>query len=61
MHFAGSKPGSADEMLRTLEAFGLLWDGEVEYQSRRTHLFADALEWLRAAGRTFECSCSPRS
>ena len=53
-------PGSADEILRTLAAFGLLWDGEVEYQSRRTHLYAQALESLRAAGRTFECSCSRR-
>ncbi|MDE2448120.1 MAG: tRNA glutamyl-Q(34) synthetase GluQRS [Gammaproteobacteria bacterium] len=53
-------PGSADEMLRTLEAFGLLWDGEVEYQSRRTHLYTEALESLRAAGHTFECSCSRR-
>jgi glutamyl-Q tRNA(Asp) synthetase len=53
-------PGSAEEMLRTLEAFGLLWDGEVEYQSRRTHFYAEAVQWLRAAGRTFECSCSRR-
>jgi glutamyl-Q tRNA(Asp) synthetase len=53
-------PGSADEMLRTLEAFGLLWDGEVEYQSRRTHLYSEALESLRTANRTFECSCSRR-
>lgn len=53
-------PGSADEILRTLEAFGLPWDGEVEYQSRRTHLYAQALESLRCAGRTFECSCSRR-
>jgi glutamyl-Q tRNA(Asp) synthetase len=53
-------PGSADEMLRTLEAFGLLWDDEVAYQSRRTHLYADALESLRTAGHTFECSCSRR-
>lgn len=53
-------PGSADEMLRTLEAFGLAWDGEVEYQSRRTHLYAEVLESLRAAGHTFECSCSRR-
>ncbi|HJS91643.1 MAG TPA: tRNA glutamyl-Q(34) synthetase GluQRS, partial [Steroidobacteraceae bacterium] len=52
--------GSADEMLRTLEVFGLHWDGEVEYQSRRTHLYAEALESLRAAGHTFECSCSRR-
>jgi glutamyl-Q tRNA(Asp) synthetase len=53
-------PGSADEMLRTLEAFGLLWDGQVEHQSRRANLYTDALESLRAAGRTFECSCSRR-
>jgi glutamyl-Q tRNA(Asp) synthetase len=53
-------PGSADEMLRTLESFDLLWDGEVEYQSRRTHLYAEALESLRARGSTFECSCSRR-
>ncbi len=53
-------PGSADEMLRTLEVFGLPWDGEVEYQSRRTHLYNDALEALCAAARTFECGCSRR-
>ena len=27
-------PGCADQMLRTLEAHGLAWDGVVEYQSR---------------------------
>lgn len=53
-------PGSAAEILRTLEAFGLHWDGEVEYQSHRTRLYAEAVESLRAAGRTFECSCSRR-
>jgi glutamyl-Q tRNA(Asp) synthetase len=53
-------PGSADEILRALETFGLPWDGEVEYQSRRTHLYAEALESLRARGLVFECSCSRR-
>ena len=57
---ARSVPGSADEMLRTLEAFALLWDGEVAYQSRRAHSYLEALESLRAAGHTFECSCSRR-
>jgi glutamyl-Q tRNA(Asp) synthetase len=52
--------GSADEMLRTLEIFGLLWDGPIEYQSRRTALYAEALQSLRADGRTFACSCSRR-
>jgi glutamyl-Q tRNA(Asp) synthetase len=31
-------PGSADRILRTLEAFGLLWDGEILYQSQRVPL-----------------------
>jgi len=53
-------PGCADAMLRTLEAFGLHWDGEVEFQSRRTALYAEALQTLREQGLTFECSCSRR-
>jgi glutamyl-Q tRNA(Asp) synthetase len=53
-------PGCSDAMLRTLEAFGLHWDGEVEYQSRRIPRYAEALEVLRARGLTFECSCSRR-
>jgi len=53
-------PGSTDRILRTLEAFGLHWDGEVTYQSRRTSLYLAALEQLRAGGHTFECSCSRR-
>jgi glutamyl-Q tRNA(Asp) synthetase len=53
-------PDSADEILHTLESFGLLWDDRVEYQSRRTHLYAEALEALRAGRHTFECSCSRR-
>jgi glutamyl-Q tRNA(Asp) synthetase len=52
--------GSADEILHTLELFALPWDGRVEYQSRRTHFYAEALERLRADGHTFECSCSRR-
>lgn len=53
-------PGCSDEMLRTLEAFGLAWDGPVEYQSRRIPLYVESLQSLRSAGLTFECSCSRR-
>jgi glutamyl-Q tRNA(Asp) synthetase len=53
-------PGSADEILRLLEAFGLSWDGEVVYQSRRTELYAGALRKLEARALTFPCSCSRR-
>lgn len=53
-------PGSAERILRTLEAFGLEWDGPVTYQSERLPLYRDALEQLRKSGWTFECSCSRR-
>ena len=50
--------GAADEILRTLEAAGLQWDGEVVQQSERTALYEAALERLRAAGLTYRCRCS---
>jgi glutamyl-Q tRNA(Asp) synthetase len=50
--------GCAAQMLRTLEGFGLTWDGPVEYQSTRTAHYAAALAALHARGLTFECSCS---
>jgi glutamyl-Q tRNA(Asp) synthetase len=54
-------PGCAARILRTLEAFGLGWDGTVEYQSARTEHYAHALERLVALGATFECSCPRRA
>lgn len=51
-------PGCADEMLRTLEAFGLTWDGTVEYQSRRKPHYLQALSELTARNLTFRCSCT---
>ena len=51
-------PGAADEILRALEAFGLEWDGEIVWQSRRTALYDAALERLRASGHVYRCRCS---
>lgn len=53
-------PGSADNILRTLELFGLEWDGPVEFQSRRTERYIAALTELRDRGLVYECSCSRR-
>ena len=53
-------PGCADEMLRTLESFDLLWDGEVEYQSRRTASLCRGARVAARRGLMFECSCSRR-
>ncbi|WP_442900314.1 tRNA glutamyl-Q(34) synthetase GluQRS [Geoalkalibacter sp.] len=53
-------PGAADDILRTLEAFGLQWDGEILWQSRRAAHYEAALERLRAKGLVFDCACSRR-
>jgi glutamyl-Q tRNA(Asp) synthetase len=53
-------PGCADQILRTLEAFGFTSDGPVEYQSGRTSHYAQAFDALTALGATFACSCSRR-
>ena len=50
--------GSADGILRTLQAFGFEWDGEIVRQSDRTEFYVHALQSLEARGLTFECSCS---
>ena len=50
--------GAAHEQLRTLAAFGLHHDGEIARQSRRGHLYRDALDRLLVRGQAFECHCS---
>ena len=49
---------AADEILRTLEACGFAWDGEVVWQSRRSDVYAAALERLKIHGRVFACACT---
>lgn len=51
-------PGAAADILRTLEAFGFEWDGEVAYQSRRYDLYQDTLDRLKSAGLVYPCYCS---
>ena len=51
-------PGSAQEILETLQRYGLQWDGEVGRQSRRTALYEAALAKLQARGLVYECACS---
>lgn len=50
--------GAADDILRTLAAFGFEWDGETVYQSRRDDLYEAALERLKQAGLVYPCYCS---
>lgn len=53
-------PGAADGILRTLEAFGLHWDGEIVYQSRRTAAYEAALQQLKESGAAYPCCCTRR-
>ncbi|MBI1919504.1 MAG: tRNA glutamyl-Q(34) synthetase GluQRS [Geobacter sp.] len=51
-------PGMADDMLRTLEALGFQWDGEVMRQSRRKDAYQEALDELMKRGLVYACGCS---
>ena len=50
--------GAADDILRTLEAFGFEWSGAIVYQSHRTDRYRDALDRLRRLGVAYACGCS---
>jgi glutamyl-Q tRNA(Asp) synthetase len=53
-------PGAADAILRTLEAFGLEWDGPVIRQSRCAGRHAAALDRLDRLGFLYGCACTRR-
>jgi len=52
--------GAEDSILRTLETFGLEWDGMIVRQRDREPAYAEALRRLKADGRVFACACSRR-
>jgi len=54
------QPGAADDILRTLEAFALYWDGPVVHQSTRAEAYLDAIEMLRKQRLVYACRCSRR-
>ncbi|HLO63136.1 MAG TPA: tRNA glutamyl-Q(34) synthetase GluQRS [Azonexus sp.] len=51
-------PGAADDILRTLAAFGFEWDGSVLYQSARFEAYGAVLARLIDAGLAYGCACS---
>ncbi len=52
------RPEHADDILRTLEAFGFEWDGAVMVQSARTERYREVLEMLKRAGSVYPCGCT---
>ncbi len=53
-------PGAADDILRTLQACGMEWDGAVATQSTRHDAYHSALHRLREKGLVYPCACSRR-
>ena len=51
-------PGAADEILRTLETYGLQWDETVAYQSQRHDRYQAVLDDFYRRGLTYHCQCS---
>ena len=51
-------PEAADDILRTLNVYGLHWDGEVVYQSQRTPAYEAALQQLKDFGAVYPCCCT---
>ena len=52
------QPGASDDILRTLEAHQLLWDGSVSYQSSRFETYRDIADTFVANHQAFFCTCS---
>ncbi len=52
------KPGSAEQIIETLDYFHLKWDGPIVYQSQRHEAYQKALNDLMNTGHTYYCDCS---
>ncbi len=50
--------GAADDILRTLEAYELYWDGPPLFQSARRDAYDAACSHLLSSGLAFRCSCT---
>jgi glutamyl-Q tRNA(Asp) synthetase len=50
--------GAADEILRTLEAYELFWDGPAIFQSARRGAYEIACSRLLSSALAFRCSCT---
>jgi glutamyl-Q tRNA(Asp) synthetase len=51
-------PGAQDAILRTLESYGLEWDGKAVRQSDRQAEYAALVERLLEQGLAYACTCS---
>ncbi|MCW8995792.1 MAG: tRNA glutamyl-Q(34) synthetase GluQRS [Psychromonas sp.] len=50
--------GAAQDILQTLQTYGLHWDGEVVYQSQRSQAYEKVLSQLSEQKLCYACSCT---
>jgi glutamyl-Q tRNA(Asp) synthetase len=53
--------GSADSILKTLDAFGLHWNGSVAYQSQTLDIYHEILDQLVKDKLIYLCTCSRKT
>lgn len=53
--------GAADNILKTLETFGLTWDSSVAYQSQCLDVYSDTLATLTKSQLIYPCVCSRKT
>jgi glutamyl-Q tRNA(Asp) synthetase len=53
-------PGAAQDILRTLAACGMEWDGSIVYQGARGEAYHSAVHRLRVKDLVYPCACSRR-
>lgn len=53
-------PGMVDDILATLEGFGLAWDDAISWQSRHQDAYEQAFNALQERGALYPCGCSRR-
>lgn len=52
------KAGASAEILKTLENYGLHWDGEVLYQSQQSAIYREVLAQLAQQKLSYYCRCT---
>ena len=53
-----TRAGAVDDILRSLEHFGMEWDEPVVYQSARREVYREIIEALLTDGAAYRCACS---
>jgi glutamyl-Q tRNA(Asp) synthetase len=51
-------PGSANDIIKTLDDFGFEWNGEIIFQSERSELYEYYLQQLLGLNMAYPCACS---